>query len=67
MSTLFILFYNAEPIRKIAENNGATDVFSLLFAMAGVNALIEAVVCFVIGTAITKALSVVASRTKMYA
>ena len=35
MSTLFLLFYNSEPIRKIAESKGAEDVFTLLFAMAG--------------------------------
>ncbi len=67
MGTLFLFFYNAEPIRAIAEKNGADNIFTLLFAMAGVNALIEAGVCFLIGTAITKALAVVASKTRMYA
>lgn len=62
MSTLFILFYNSEPIRKIAEAKGAENVFALLIAMVGTNAVIEAVVCFVIGTAITKALAVALKR-----
>ena len=65
MSTLFLLFYNSEPIRKIAESKGAEDVFTLLFAMAGINAVLEAVICFIIGTAITKALSVLIKKTKL--
>lgn len=65
MSTLFIFFYNSEPIRKIAESKGAENVFTLLFAMAGVNAVLEAVICFIIGTAITKALSVIIKKTKL--
>lgn len=64
MSTLFILFYQSGPIRAIAEKNGTDNVFSLLFAMAGINALIEALVCFILGTAIVKALSVAAGKIK---
>ena len=66
MSTLFLFFYQAEPIRKIAESKGAGDVFSLLFAMAGINAVLEAVICFIIGTAITKALAVAMKKAKIY-
>ena len=65
MSTLFLLFYNSEPIRKIAESKGAEDVFTLLFAMVGINAVLEAVICFIIGTAITEALSVLIKKTKL--
>ena len=65
MSTLFLFFYNSEPIRKIAESKGAEDVFTLLFAMVGINAVLEAVICFIIGTAITKALSVLIKKTKL--
>ena len=65
MSTLFLLFYNSEPIRKIAESKGAEDVFTLLFAMVGINAVLEEVICFIIGTAITKALSVLIKKTKL--
>ena len=65
MSTLFLLFYNSEPIRKIAESKGAEDVLTLLFAMVGINAVLEAVICFIIGTAITKALSVLIKKTKL--
>ena len=66
MSTLFLLFYNTDIIKGIAEKNGADNIFALFFAMAGVNAVLEAVICFVIGTAITKALAVVAGKAKMY-
>lgn len=66
MSALFIFFYNTDIIKGIAEKNGADNVFTLFFAMAGVNAVLEAVICFVIGTAITKALAVVAGKARMY-
>ena len=66
MSALFIFFYNTDIIRGIAEKNGAGNVFALFFAMAGINAVLEAVICFVIGTAITKALAVAAGKAKMY-
>lgn len=66
MSTLFLFFYQAEPIRKIASSKGAGDVFSLLVAMAGINAVIEAVVCFIIGTAITKALMAAMKHARIY-
>lgn len=66
MSALFLMFYNSEPIRNIAAAKGANDVFSLLFAMAGVNAVLEAVICFIIGTAITKALAVAMKKAKIY-
>lgn len=66
MSTLFIFFYNTDIISGIAEKNGADNVFALFVAMAGINAVLEAVICFIIGTAITKALAVVAGKTKMY-
>ena len=49
---------------SIAADKGAGNPLTLFVAMAGVNAVIEAVVCFIVGTAITKALSATPSKKK---
>ena len=64
MSTLFILFYNSAPIQNIASDKGADNVFALFIAMVGVQALIEAGICFAIGTAVSKALAVALKKVK---
>ena len=64
MSALFILFYNSEPIQNIANAKGTDNVFALFIAMVGVQALIEAGICFAIGTAVSKALAVALKKVK---
>jgi len=64
MSALFLLFYNSDTIQGIAADKGAGDPFTLFVAMAGINAVIEAVVCFIVGTAITKALAAALGKMK---
>lgn len=64
MSTLFLLFYHSEPIQNIAAAKGADNVLGLFFAMVGVQALIEAGICFVLGTAVSKALAVALKKVK---
>ena len=64
MSTLFILFYNSAPIQNIASDKGADNVFALFTAMVGVQALIEAGICFAIGTAVSKALAVALKKIR---
>lgn len=64
MSTLFLLFYQSDAIKAIAEKSKAFDPFTLFVAMAGINAVIEAVVCFIVGTAIAKALAVALGKIK---
>ena len=64
MSTLFLLFYHSEPIQNIAAAKGADNVLGLFFAMVGVQALIEAGICFVLGTAVSKALAVALKKIK---
>ena len=64
MSALFILFYNSEPIQNIANAKGTDNVFALFIAMVGVQALIEAGICFAIGTAVSKALAVAMKKVK---
>lgn len=64
MSALFILFYNSEPIQNIANAKGTDNVFALFIAMVGVQALIEAGICFAIGTAVSKALAVALKKIR---
>ncbi len=64
MSALFLLFYHSEPIQNIAAAKGTDNVLGLFIAMVGVQALIEAGICFVIGTAVSKALAVALKKVR---
>lgn len=58
MTTLILFFYNTEFIQGIAAGYGTTNIFAFSAAFVTINGLIEAGVCFVLGTAISKALEV---------
>lgn len=62
MGTLTLFFYQTEYIQGIAQGMGAGNplVFVLLFV--GVNGMVEAVACFVAGSAISQALKKVVRR-----
>ena len=63
--TAFMLFYYKTPtIQNMAITLEAYNPFAFVVTFVGVNALIEAVACFIIGTAITKAVQV-AFKQKM--
>lgn len=57
MSTLLLFFYQSDFIQSIAQKFGTDNIFAFVLAFVGLNGLIETVVCFVLGTAITKALN----------
>lgn len=59
MGTLVIFFYQTEYIQGIADSLGASNALTFIVGFVGVNGLIEAVVCFVLGSAVAKALQVV--------
>jgi hypothetical protein len=63
MPTLMLFFYNYDKFQEMVSGFGATNVLALIIAMAGVNALAETAVCFVIGTAISKTLDVFAKKS----
>lgn len=65
MGTLFLFFYNSEPIQNIASTKGADNVLALFVAMVGIQALVEAGVCFAVGTAVSKALAVALNKVKI--
>lgn len=58
MSALVLCFFNTDFIQGVMSALGATNVFGFVVAFVGINGVIEAAVCFVAGTAISKALAV---------
>lgn len=56
MSFIILFFYRTEYIQGLVEKMGATNPFMFVIAFVGLNGLVEAVVCFVIGSAVSKAL-----------
>lgn len=62
MIFLVLFFYNTEFMQTIASGMGTSTVFSFVLAFVGINGIIEAVVCCVLGGAISKALSTINSR-----
>ena len=64
-STLLLLFSDAPIILQLKETFGATNVFAFAAAFVGINGLIEAATCSVLGTALCKALSVAMKKMKI--
>ena len=63
MTTLMIFFYNTDYIQGFAKTLGTTNIIAFVFAFVGVNGLVEAIVCFVTGTVVAKALDVIVRRS----
>ena len=63
MVTFIPLFYKTDYIQGFAETLGTTNVFAFLLAFIGINGLIEAIVCFVLGTAVSKAIDVFTKKS----
>ncbi len=63
MTTMMLFFYNTEYIQGIAKTLGTGNVFAFVIAFVGINGLIEAVVCFILGTAVSKAVDVFSKRS----
>ena len=62
MGALVLFFYQTEYIQGFANALGTDNVFTFILAFVGVNGLIEAAVCFVLGTAISKTLDVITRK-----
>ena len=56
MGTLVFLFYRTEFIQGIAQTLGTSNALAFVAAFVGLNGVIEAAACFVVGSAISKAL-----------
>lgn len=57
MGYICLVFYNTEYIQGICQGLGATNPIMFVVLLVGMQGLIEAVVCGVVGSIITKALS----------
>ena len=58
MSALMLFYYNTPAIQDMATKMNVFNPIALIFAMVGANAVIEAVACFIVGVAVTKALQI---------
>ena len=56
MSMLVFEFYQTEYIQSFVQTLGVSNPFLFVIAFVGINGLVEAVVCFIVGTAISAAL-----------
>lgn len=63
MSTLCLGFYRTEFIQNLAGQMGTSNVLAFVAAFIGINGLVEAAVCFIVGSAITRILAQVLRNT----
>ena len=57
MGFIVLAFYKTDYIQNLVANLGVHNPLSFVIALVGVQGLTEAVVCCILGTIITKALS----------
>lgn len=65
MSTLILLFGKTDTIKEMMANMGATNLFSLVIIMVGVNGLVEIASCLIVASAVSKALTVANKKMRM--
>jgi uncharacterized membrane protein len=63
MSTFVLLFYNTDYVQGIVTALGATNPIHFILLFVTVNGLIEALICFVVGTAVSKAIDVFTKKS----
>ena len=56
MALLLAFFWNSEFIQSVSVDLGASNVLLFIVLFVGINGAVEAAVCFVLGTAISKAI-----------
>lgn len=62
MSTLVLIFYHTDYIQGFVTSLGVSNPFTFVLAFVGAQGLIEAVVCFILAGAISRALSAALHR-----
>lgn len=63
MSMLCLCFYPTEFIQNLAGQMGTSNVLAFVAAFVGINGLVEAAVCFIVGSAISRILAQVLRNT----
>jgi uncharacterized membrane protein len=67
MGVLVWFFYDTDYIQAFVTQLGAKNVFAFIIGFVGINGLVEAGVCLVLGTAISKVLDILYGRGKDFA
>ncbi len=62
MTLLIIFFYHTEGFQAVITSVGSNSIIGFFIAAAGLNAIVEAIVCLIVGTAVSKALDVYVKR-----
>ncbi len=62
MTSLVLIFYNTDYVQGLASKVGATNPFNFVILLVGVQGLIEAAACLVLGGAISQAVSKAVKR-----
>ena len=62
MSALVLIFYHTDYIQGFVTSLGVSNPFTFVVAFVGVQGLIEAIVCFILAGAISRALSAALHR-----
>lgn len=63
MGTLTLFFYQTEYIQGIAQGMGAGNPLIFIILFVGINGIVEAAACFVVGSAISQALRKVVKQS----
>lgn len=58
MSALMFFYYDTPAIQGWASSEGLGSILAVVVAMIGINGVVEAIACVIIGSAVTKALQV---------
>lgn len=64
MSCVVLFFYGTDYIQEFVTSLGAANPFMFVLLFVGINGAVEAGVCFVAGSAVSKALDVVFRKTR---
>ncbi len=57
MTSFLLFFYHSAPVQEFAVSMGSESAIGFAFAFVGVQGLLEAIICAVLGTAISRALT----------
>ncbi len=62
MTCIVLFFYNTDYIQGFAAQLGTSSPFGFVLGFVGINGLVEAIACFVVASAVSKALAVALKR-----
>lgn len=57
MTCIVVFFFNTDYIQKIADKLGTASPFGFVLGFVGINGVVEAIACFVVASAVSRALA----------